>query len=102
MTVILFPACKDTLTAESLTWSAEKQTAAALPSRTEVEGEGQLHLQAYVVARRPEHLTFAEHKILRTLLEYAPSLLPVRAFVEKVHELFADGQTPEQARARLT
>jgi Transposase len=55
----------------------------------------------FVLTKRPEHLTFAEHKVLRTLLAYAPSLRSVRAFVEEVHELFADKQTPEQARARL-
>jgi hypothetical protein len=55
----------------------------------------------HVLTKRWEHLTFADHKVLRTLLEYAPGLRVLRAFVDEIHELLAAEQTAEQARGRL-
>jgi len=54
----------------------------------------------YLLVKRADHFTAADRHQLQLLLQYAPALRPVRAFVEEVHHLFASWQTPAQAYRR--
>jgi len=54
----------------------------------------------YLIVKRRDRLSDREQGYLQTLLEYAPALRALRAFVDEVYDLFAGWQTPEQARSR--
>jgi len=54
----------------------------------------------YLIVKRPERLTAQQRKDLAQMLEDAPSLRLVRAFVLEVYRLFERGQTEETAWRR--
>jgi transposase len=54
----------------------------------------------YLIVKRPEKMTAPQRKALAQLLEDAPSLRVVRAFVTEVYRLFERGQTEATAWRR--
>jgi len=54
----------------------------------------------FLIVKRREHLTAAEQRELAKLLEYAPVLGVLRAFVDEVYGLFERGQTEASAWRR--
>jgi hypothetical protein len=54
----------------------------------------------HLIVKRRENLTDAEHEKLATMLSYLPALAPLRAFMDKIFDLFSPDQTRQQAGCR--
>lgn len=54
----------------------------------------------HLIVKRREKLTDAEHKKLATMLSYLPRLKTLRAFMDKIFDLFSADQTRRQAGCR--
>lgn len=54
----------------------------------------------YLIVKRRENMTDAEHEKLATMLSYLPELKILRAFMDKIFELFSPDQTRQQAGCR--
>jgi hypothetical protein len=54
----------------------------------------------YLIVKRRENMTDAEFKDLTTMLTYLPELKTLRAFMDKIFDLFRADQTRQQAGCR--
>jgi transposase len=78
----------------------KKGTRRPRQQRTLREKADFVYKHRYLIVKRPDQLTASQKKALAQLLEDAPSLRPIRAFVTEVYSLFERGQTEATAWRR--
>ena len=70
-------------------------------SRSKYKGKAhRIIKKSYLIVKRRDRLTFAEHQQLATLLDYAPELRVLRSFVDEVGRLFESSQSEAGAWQR--